>query len=96
VDSESSSDYIALVVRLQAHADGNWYVSIGGTTTMEALPLRPISLVVRLWHSRNTGILRGNIQLSDSDRWAPIQSNDQLKELLRAWLLSDGSAIGTQ
>jgi hypothetical protein len=96
VDSESSGDYIGLIVRLQVHADGDWYVSIGGTTTMEALPLRPISLIVRLWRSRDTGILRGNVQLSGSDRWAPIQSNDQLTELLRAWLSSDGGPSGTQ
>jgi hypothetical protein len=89
VIAESSGEYIALVVRLQANADGDWYVSVDGTTILDALPLRPLSLVVRLWRATNTGILRGNIRLLESDQWVPIQSNAQLEQLVQAWLLCD-------
>ena len=88
MSAESSGEYIALVVRLQANADGNWSVSVDGTTIIHALPLPPLALIVRLWRSVDTGILRGSIRLSQSDQWAPIQSNVQLEQLVQAWLLS--------
>jgi hypothetical protein len=96
VGEGTSGEYISLVVRLQAAADGTWYLYIDGANTPHAIPLAPMTLVVRLWRARPTGPLRGSIRLHGSDRWAPIQSNDQLEELVRAWLLSGESTTGPQ
>jgi hypothetical protein len=86
--AEPKGKYITVVARLQAAADGRWYVYIDGTNTTQAIPLAPVALVVRLWRASETGLLRGIIRLHGSDHWAPIQSNDRLEELVRAWLLS--------
>jgi hypothetical protein len=64
--------------------------------TSRAIPLAPLTLVVRLWRSSPAGTLRGSIELHGSDRWAPIQSNGQLEELVRAWLLGGESTTGSQ
>jgi hypothetical protein len=96
VESEPAGNYITVVVRLQMAADGKWYVYVEGTSTPQAIPLVPVTLVVRLWRASETGPLRGSIRLHGSDHWAPIQSNHQLEQLARAWLLSGNSAIGSQ
>jgi hypothetical protein len=88
MDSEPAGNYITTVVRVQMAADGKWYVYVEGTNTTQAIPLVPVTLVVRLWRASETGLLRGSIRLHGSDHWAPIQSNGQLEELVRAWLLS--------
>jgi len=82
-----TGDSIALVVRLREEADGRWLLHIDGTSTSEEIPLLPATLVVRLWRSINTTVLRGTIQLHGSDHIATIQGNMQLIELIRAWLL---------
>ncbi len=93
MDADRADDYIALVVRLQAAADGTWYLSVDGTSGTTAIPLVPVTLVLRLWRGGSSGLLRGRIGLHGSDRWAPFQSNAQLEELVREWLLP-GSAPG--
>lgn len=92
MDTEPAGEYIALVVRVQPNVDGTWYVYADGVNTAEAFPLVPITLVLRLWRSRATGVLRGGIQLHGSDSWVPIQSNTQIEELVRTWLSSGGPA----
>jgi hypothetical protein len=87
VATQPDGDYLTLVVRLQMGADGTWYVYVDGTKQFEALPLTPVTFVVRLWQHSSTGIVRGSIRLHDSDQWAPIQSNARLEDLIRAWLL---------
>lgn len=88
MESESSNEYIALVVQLRAAGDGTWYIDIEGTHSAKAIPLAPLTLVVRLWRISGTEALRGSIRLTNSDRWAPLQTNTQIEELVRAWLLS--------
>jgi hypothetical protein len=88
VDVDPEGEYIGLVVRLQAGADGKWQVVVDGTHVVPPVPLLPLTFVVRLWQSKS-GILRGRIGLHGSLLWAPIQSNRQLKELARACLLDD-------
>ena len=77
--------------QLRVAADGTWYVDIEGTHTAIDLPLRPLSLVVRLWRVGHNGLLRGSIRRLDSDQWIPLQSNVRLEELLRAWLMDSSS-----
>jgi hypothetical protein len=89
VDSQAAGHYIALVVRLQPSADGRWTIQVDGTSAVAALPLAPATLVVRLWHTPATGVLRGRVELQGTEAWAPIQSNAQLVALVRAWLMSD-------
>ena len=69
-------------------ADGKWYVYIEGANTHQTIQLVPATFVARLWRASDTGTLRGSIRLHGSDHWAPIQSNGQIEELVRAWLLS--------
>jgi len=82
-----SGDSIALVVRLQAAADGGWYLHVDGTNTLEAIPLAPATLIMHLWRASDTRVLRGTIQLCGTKHVAAIQGNAQLIELMRAWLL---------
>jgi hypothetical protein len=89
--SEHAGDYSGLVVQLRASIDGTWYVDIEGTSSAKAIPLQPMTLVVRLWRASATDVLRGTIRLHGSEHWAPIQSNLQLEELVRAWLLGDST-----
>jgi hypothetical protein len=86
MESESTGDYIAIVVQLQVAANGKWYVNIDGTHSAKGMPLMPMTLVVRLRRFHDTEVLRGIIRLHGHDRWAPIQSNIQLEELVRSWL----------
>ena len=89
MDANLAGEYIAFVVRLEADTGGQWFVHVDGTTQPLVVPVAPLTLAVRLWRTSETGVLRGTIRLQD-DRWAPIQSNGQLEELIRAWLF--GSA----
>ncbi len=88
--AQPDGDYTTLVVRLQMAADGTWYVYVDGTKQFEAIPLTPVTFVVRVWQHSGTGIVRGNIRLHGSEHSAPIQSNTRLEELIRAWLLPGG------
>jgi hypothetical protein len=90
VAAEPQGDYTTLVVRLQTGADGMWYLSVDGSHQRE-LPLRPVTLIIRLWQPAGTDILRGSVRIHDSDQPVPIQSNTRLEELVQAWLLSGGS-----
>lgn len=92
MESESAGSYVALVVRLEEAADGRWYVHVDGTDRMEPIPLMPLTLVVRLWRAHDTGALRGTIRREGGDQWAPVQTNSQLEDLVRAWLFSGGAA----
>ena len=89
-DAKPAGEYVSLVVRLQADAGGRWFVHVDGATQPLVVPLVPLTLVVRLWRTSETEILRGTIRLQN-DRWAPIQSNSQLEELIHAWLFGSGS-----
>ena len=93
MESKQAGDYIAIVVQLRAAAGGNWYVDITGTHHPKALLLMPLTLIMRLWRTGDTQVLRGTIRLQGSDNWAPIQTNAQMEELLRAWLLSGDSRL---
>jgi hypothetical protein len=86
MDTNPVGEYIALVVRLQADADGKWFIHGDGTAQPFVMPLPPLTLAVRLWRVSETGMLRGIIRLLGDERSAPIQSNAQLEELVRAWL----------
>jgi len=89
MESEPTGHYIAIIVQLRAATDGKWYVDIEGTHSARAIPLIPLTLVVRLWRISDTEVLRGSIRLYGSDHWAPIQRNVRLEQLVRAWLSSD-------
>jgi hypothetical protein len=89
MEPNPSGDYIAFVVQLRAAADGTWYIDIEGTHSATAIPLAPLTLVVRLWRISGTEVLRGSIRLPNSDHWAPLQTNTQIEKLVRAWLFGD-------
>jgi hypothetical protein len=96
VESEPTGSYLAVVVRLQKTVGGQWFIYVDDTNSTQAIPLVPVTMIVRLWRSSATGPLRGSVRLHGSDHWAPIQSNGQLEELVRAWLLGGESAVGPQ
>jgi hypothetical protein len=89
VEPTPIGDSIALVLRLHKAADGQWLLHVDGTNVAEIIPLVPATLVVQLWRSSNTKVLRGTIQLHGSQHTATIQGNMQLVELIRAWLLPE-------
>lgn len=85
---EAGGDYVALVVRVEPAANGEWYLYVNGTQDARVMPLRPLTLVIRVW--RRSGAFRGQVQLRGHDTWAPFQSNAQLEELVRHWLSGGG------
>ena len=93
---ESVGNYINIVVTLQAANDGKWYIHVDGTNTAQAIPLVPLTLIVRLWRASETGLLRGTIRLHGSDYSVPVQSNAQLEKLVRVWLLSGDNTSGNR
>lgn len=96
MEAEPPGEYLALVVEIGVAADDRWYLTVDGTGPglPASFPLRPATLVLRLWRTKATGTLRGSIRLRGSEEWAPIQSNGQLERLLRVWL-ADRSVNGT-
>jgi hypothetical protein len=93
MEPSSSGEYIALVARLKAAADGSWQLYVDGAGGTQVFPLAPFTVVIRLWRSSDGRLLRGVIRLDGDDRWAPLQSNAQLEELVRAWLLGGAAQI---
>jgi len=93
MEPSSRGEYIALVVRLQTTAEGTWQLYVDGADGQRVLPLAPLTLVIRLWRSSDRRLLRGVVRLDGNDRWAPLQSNAQLEELVRAWLLGGATPI---
>jgi hypothetical protein len=85
MEAEAAGEYIVLVVRLQAAADGSWELFVDDQTRTQRVPLKPATFVVRLRRMANQGLLRGSIRL-DGNSWAPLQSNAQLEQLIRGWL----------
>jgi len=63
-----------------------------GTHAPLDLPLAPLTLVVRVWRSSDSRLLRGQMQIHGSDFWVPIQSHAQLEQLIRTWLLPQSAA----
>ncbi len=96
MESEAPGEYLALVVQLRVAADDRWYLAVDGAGPglPAIVPLKPATLVVRLWRARATGTLRGSVRLHDSGEWVPIQSNDRLEQLVRTWLLGSPSDEG--
>jgi hypothetical protein len=96
VESEPPGEYLALVVQLRVAADNRWYLAVDGTGPglPIAIPLKPATLVLRLWRAGATGTLRGTVRLHDSEVWAPIQSNARLEQLVRTWLLGSPPGAG--
>jgi hypothetical protein len=82
-------DSIALVLRLHETADGQWLLHVEGTSMTETFRLAPATVIVQLWRSSNTKVLRGTIQLHGSQHTATVQGSTQLIELIRAWLLPE-------
>ena len=85
---ETGDEYVACVLRLAPDRDGTWFVHLDGTDASWTVPLAPLTLIVRLWRIRSRGLLRGRIQSPGDEHWIPIQSNTDLEEFVRLWLLS--------
>ena len=77
-------------MRLEPAADGTWTITVDGTQRTLRLPLVPATLIVRLWHNQQTGVLRGSLALEGSPQQAPLHTNGALIELLQAWLFDTG------
>lgn len=93
MEPSSSGEYIALVARLKAATDGTWQLHVDGAEGTRVYPLTPFTIVIRLWRSSDGRLLRGVVRLDGNDGWAPLQSNAQLEQLMRAWLLGGAAPI---
>lgn len=89
--TDPSGEMLALVIRFAPDRHGQWSVSVDGTTTVAARPVPPTTLIVRLWKSGERGVLRGTLGLAEDETLlAPIQTNERLEALVRAWLAEPG------
>jgi hypothetical protein len=95
MEAQAAGEEIVLVVRLQAAADGSWYLQVDDQSHVHTIPLAPATLVIRLRHLGEQGVLRGTIRLQGGDIWAPLQSNALLEELVRAWLFNGGQSMSS-
>ncbi|NTU83375.1 MAG: hypothetical protein HGA45_29065 [Chloroflexales bacterium] len=82
-----TGDTIMLVVRLQPDDDGTWHLHLEGLEPELVLPLAPATLIVQLWRDSGSKLLRGTLRLHGTAHSATIQSNTQLIDLLRSWLM---------
>jgi hypothetical protein len=89
VEDEFAGEYSVYILHVHATADGTWVVQLDGTRDPITAPLQPLMLTMRLWHAHETGLLRGMIRLHGTDLVAPIQTNNQLEQIVRHWLLGD-------
>jgi hypothetical protein len=81
---------IALVVSLSRAADGTWALAVDGANGQALLSLAPATFIVRLRQNNSSGLIRGTIHLHGSAIVAPVQTNQQIEALLRAWLQPAG------
>lgn len=95
MEPTSVGESIALIVRLQQAADGQWCVHVEGQGSAETFPLVPATLIVNLWRSGDSRVLRGTIQLHGSRHCAAVQGNGQVVELVRAWLQTEDTDLKT-
>ena len=91
--AESAGEYLHLVINVQSDP-GNCTLRIESAAGQERIALSPATLVIRLWRSTPTGILRGNISLHGTDSVAPIQTNARMEQLIRTWLFEHPSPQG--
>jgi len=97
VDAETTGDNIGIVVRLTSAAEDGWRLLIDGTPTGALdLPLRPLTMVVRLRRLRGSGLLRGQLLFPESGANVPFQSGAQLEAIVRAWLLDEEMPTAAQ
>ena len=95
METKAAGEDIVLVVRLQAAADGSWYLHVDDQSHVHTIPLAPATLVIRLRRLGELGLLRGTIRLEGDQHWAPLQSNAQLEKLVRAWLFGGGQSMSS-
>lgn len=93
MDLPDTHDSIAVAIRLQPDPYGSWSFHVEGTSYFDAIPLAPATLIVRLWRSDDSKILRGTVQLHGSTHTAMLQSNTQLIEIISAWLLGNNRTV---
>ena len=91
---DGGGESLALVVRLDTGADGQWRLVVDGVGDGRPVALRPAPAIfaVRLWRAAGTGALRGSVRLQAGEGWgeheAPLHGNGQLEARARAWLLA--------
>ncbi len=78
-----------LVVRLQVDSAGEWSIAIDGAPIAQPIPLAPITLIIHVWRANGSKIFRTRIEIPGSEHSALIQSNAQLLDLIRQWLLDE-------
>jgi hypothetical protein len=84
-----------VIVRLQPREDGKWYIHLEGLDPAPSIPLVPATLIVQLWRDSNAKVLRGTVRLHGTGHSATIQSNTQLIDLLRGWLVEPDDVVET-
>jgi hypothetical protein len=76
--------------------EGDCTLVVDSAAGQERIALRPATLVIRLWRSGSSMIVRGSISLEGASIVAPIQSNANLEQLLRAWLFDSAGSSGNR
>ncbi|HRC74302.1 MAG TPA: hypothetical protein PLO33_01410 [Kouleothrix sp.] len=85
-DGPASADpYMALVVRVEPDNAGGWVVVVANHTARLTAHLVPATLVVRLWRSVESDVLRGTVWLAGTEYTVAVQTQTAALELLRAW-----------
>ncbi len=86
-----SGEYSSLVIHVGPASDGAWRVTVDTAGSAIVVPLRPVTLVVRMWQSRDGQLLRGTLRLEATQVAAPFQTNAHAKQIIRDWLVIDSS-----
>lgn len=80
----TENELFSLVVRLLSSEQDGWKVQVDGTHGNETWPLVSLTLIVRL--HRQGDVLRGTLNVSNSDMSIPIQTHIDIITLLATWL----------
>lgn len=93
MEGDLSGEYCVYVVRIEPTVNGTWQVHVDGTLQQFTVPLQPLTLVVRVWRTHDTGVLRGTLRLRSTELVAPFQSNSALEQIIRSWLLGEEPSV---
>ena len=80
METTAAGEDIVLVVRLQAAADGSWYLQVDDQSHMRTIPLAPATLVIRLRRLGELGLLRGTIRLEGDQPGSGVESDLEWKQ----------------
>ncbi len=81
-----SDQAIGFVLQIQRDSQNAWTIHCTGSIPSITFALQPATFVVRLYRANTGNYVRGTIELPAANLSTPINCNDSILVLIRAWL----------